>query len=1001
MSNQILYLSDDLLTNDIPNWKLRMGKLLAQQFLAILFLIFAQFTYADSWEKQFISSAKSFRSVSPRAIAIDTRTGYRHIAYGNDYLYHAVLNGADWQIEVVDPCPGLDGHACIAMDSKSGVHIAYFSRFGLKYAHRDENGKWKIMKISTRIRKWISGVYVVGWSSSFSMTIDANDKVHIGYFDDILKDNHLGIELNYATNSSGKWNFARISEAFGIGDIVEYGLGIAIDSKNHIHMSYPVYGELRYVTNESGRWRTTIIDSDQSGYQKGPSSIAIDSHDGIHIVSYEGERTRYAYRPAISVPHPFDEYASNNFWFLFDVPNVSNRYFRSCSIAVDSHDRMHAVFDSIYDLTYVTRSEGNWKSEVFKKDEFRWFPWGASIAVDKGDNKHICYLTTYEGKDILTTYMSGMAGPWPGWFGRSVDAGWNIQGKPIITTDSNGAIHLLYKTDNNLRYYATNASGSWVTSLIEPMPASQFYDNPTWIAVDTSNVVHITYMYPHGVYYCTNASGSWVTSKIENGAEYQYRTIGAMKVDSTGQIVFAYINSSGIQYITRAPQSSSWSVTTIATGYDSRTFARSLVIDSNNKLHVAGNVIQEGTDYGRYLIYGTNLNGSWTERLIMDDENDYNYESFEIALDTKNNAHIIYVRYPESYNRIFYPYIAEIRYATNRSGEWVAKHIAQRIRIGYSNISVSVDENDHVHFALGSTFSFISDSPPLVYLTNASGAWKTSKIDFNGKYPSVVTSSQGSAKYIVYNSGATQDLMCATNAEPAHGPDLFLSYMTAPNHAKLGSKVLINSEIINKGVSDAGQSSVEFYLSRIGSMEKILLLNKTILATSAGETSLMGSTSVRMPKTIKAGDYQLTMDLDPNNEVDESDEDNNILSKRISIFESSPPDLVIRQFAVQEMQKRGQPILMYYSIENIGCSTSGSSIARLYGSASTGERVLIASIPIPLLRPREKHERSIFLTIPAQLQPGTYNAIMEADAEQVIFESNETNNTLSRSIRIP
>jgi len=81
--------------------------------------------------------------------------------------------------------------------------------------------------------------------------------------------------------------------------------------------------------------------------------------------------------------------------------------------------------------------------------------------------------------------------------------------------DSTGAIHIssINQTLSDCLQYTTNASGAWVTEIVDPSGGS----SPS-IALDSSDQVHIAYL-DEAYYqkYATNASGAWVTETVEPG----------------------------------------------------------------------------------------------------------------------------------------------------------------------------------------------------------------------------------------------------------------------------------------------------------------------------------------------------------------------------------------------------------------------------------------------------------------------------------------------------
>ena len=92
-----------------------------------------------------------------------------------------------------------------------------------------------------------------------------------------------------------------------------------------------------------------------------------------------------------------------------------------------------------------------------------------------------------------------------------------IDGHASIALDSSGKAHISYYdyTNKDLKY-ATNASGAWVTTMVDSSGSVGGY---TSIALDSSGKAHISYYdgYPnYNLEYATNASGTWVTTAVDS-----------------------------------------------------------------------------------------------------------------------------------------------------------------------------------------------------------------------------------------------------------------------------------------------------------------------------------------------------------------------------------------------------------------------------------------------------------------------------------------------------
>ena len=356
------------------------------------------------------------------------------------------------------------------------------------------------------------------------------------------------------------------------------------------------------------------------------------------------------------------------------------------------------------------------------------------------------------------------------WLTENVDTGFVAW--PSIAVDSLAKAHISYvETDKMDLMYATNASGSWLATIVDALGD---VGTQSSITVDSSDKVHIAYRdaTTTDLKYASNASGTWVTTAVDatgvgpkDGFRSEEGAFNSIAVDSLGNAHISYrdLATSDLKYATNA--SGSWVTTTVdfdvgwseigmftfsITGYTS------IAVDNSGKLHI-GCIGEEG------LKYSTNVSGSWvTETVDSDGEFDVS-----IAVDSLGNVHIIYRR-AEPYG---------YAYATNATGSWVTTN---EDTVGWGELAI--DSLDHVHT------SYFHDTlalpptewPPyglvicfLQHATNVSGAWSTTPVTlvegslFYWDAPSVAVDSLDNV-HIIYRIPDRQltgwsDLKYATN----------------------------------------------------------------------------------------------------------------------------------------------------------------------------------------------------------------------------------------------
>jgi hypothetical protein len=304
---------------------------------------------------------------------------------------------------------------------------------------------------------------------------------------------------------------------------------IAIDSNNRVHISYYdlTNGDLKYATNAYGNWATTTIDS--SGDVGKYNSIAIDSNNKVHISYYDATNQLLKYATNTSGE-----------WVTSIVDNLGRGV---NSIATDSNNKIHISYRSSGGLSYATNISGIWAISAIDTTTAYGFN---SIATDANNNVHISYR-----KPGYIYYAVDSSGSW---VTSVIDwNAWDPQNNSIAI-DSTGKVHISYQDnfDSDGNYwnpeirYVTNASGSWVTSVIGNGSGD------ISVATDSNNKAHIIY---NGIKYATNISGEWVVSIIDSSASEfpSYSNNRAIAIDSNDNVHITYLKDGNIKYAIKSP----------------------------------------------------------------------------------------------------------------------------------------------------------------------------------------------------------------------------------------------------------------------------------------------------------------------------------------------------------------------------------------------------------------------------------------------------------------
>lgn len=304
------------------------------------------------------------------------------------------------------------------------------------------------------------------------------------------------------------------------------------------------------------------------------------------------------------------------------------RYAETSSMALDSNGKVHIAYVNNSDkLRYATNASGTW---VYQTPYSPWY-WDAVIAIDSNNKVHII------GGNNMRTYATNASGSW---VVTTIGSSFNwdyttAEMRANIAIDSNNKLYKGYTSYNfgsgpDIRY-GSNVWGFWGYDNIDTSLVSG--GDPVPIAIDSIDKIHVAYYndYNCDLKYATNASGSWVTAIIDNSACADGPSIS---IDSNNKAHIGY-ESSGwghVKYLTNV--SGSWVSTTLDTSDYPMAIDRGIFIatDSNNKVHLSY------ANTFNYLRYATNASGSWVYTTV----DTGSFSRTAIAVGSATNAHIIY-----------------------------------------------------------------------------------------------------------------------------------------------------------------------------------------------------------------------------------------------------------------------------------------------------------------------------------------------------------------------
>jgi hypothetical protein len=215
------------------------------------------------------------------SLALDS-SGHPHVSFYAAGLKYARYDGVNWHIETVeDEEEGQVGfYASLALtcpggqcqgDASDRPHISYCSFFtflpgafscrDLKYAQHDGTN-WHVEVVDDNS----AGSYT-------SLALDASGRPHIGY-----GGHDAGYScLKHAWYDGMDWR-TEIVDGNG-GSLIS----LALDSLDHLHISYASHGGPKYARYDGARWRVATIEAGGSRSDYCANSLALDGTDRPHI----------------------------------------------------------------------------------------------------------------------------------------------------------------------------------------------------------------------------------------------------------------------------------------------------------------------------------------------------------------------------------------------------------------------------------------------------------------------------------------------------------------------------------------------------------------------------------------------------------------------------------------------------------------------------------------------------------------------------------------------
>ncbi len=229
-------------------------------------------------------------------------------------------------------------------------------------------------------------------------------------------------------------------------------------------------------------------------------------------------------------------------------------------------------------------------------------------------------------------------------------------------------------------------------------------------------------------------------------------------------------------------------------------------------------------------------------------------------------------------------------------------------------------------------------------------------------------------------------------------PNLNPFDVSHPDEATQGQEITVSYSVRNLGIAVAGTSTTRVYLS----IDNIVDPTLDVLLASATESEIQPqSTTPReitfsIPSETDPGTYVVILELDALGEVEEVSENDNQRAFTLEVIKVPTADLSVEFLGGQAIDSLSTPTPVRYVISNSGNAASPVTTTAFYLSTdsalNTATDVLITTKSEDTINEGEERSVDEEITLPSNVNPGTYQILVQVDANNLISEVDETNN---------
>jgi hypothetical protein len=242
------------------------------------------------------------------------------------------------------------------------------------------------------------------------------------------------------------------------------------------------------------------------------------------------------------------------------------------------------------------------------------------------------------------------------------------------------------------------------------------------------------------------------------------------------------------------------------------------------------------------------------------------------------------------------------------------------------------------------------------------------------------------------NSAGWSAYSNTVTARPAIADLAVTALANVPAAMRPGGTASVKSTTANQGTASARSTVTRYYLVD-GVGRRTLLNGSSSISTLALGQQVTVTTSVGVPSSVAAGDYQMQACADVGQLVPEASEDNNCRAWS-TLLHIGWPDLVTVSVSEPPSHARlGATFTVSDTVANSGVMPANASKNQYFlsvngqpGTKLNGERV------VPKLSPGQQSSGSVSVSVHSATPLGTYRLLACADATRANKEASETNN---------